>query len=390
MELALLEEKHRSEAKTAFLFNISHDIRTPMTAILGFSELARRHINEPELLSDYLEKTVSSSRQMLLIIDDMLEVNQLYSSHLELENKPSRLGEQIGRVLESLRSEAEHHHITLVEDLSLGEEQVLVDQTCFRRILGNLLSNAIKFTPQDGTVTVTARERVEGDRSHLTLTVADTGVGMSPDFMERMFDAFEQEESSTQSGLFGTGLGLTIVKGLLDQMGGSISAQSVKGEGSVFTVTLSLPRVLSLEDASSISTPSMEPGAQIQRRLLVVEDLEFNRILEETLLEESGFLVECAVHGLEAVEAVKSHPAGYYDLILMDIQMPVMNGYEATKAIRAMKDRGSLPIVALSANARDEDRLMSRNSGMDDHVAKPFEIDALVAVINEHIAAKNT
>lgn len=387
MELALMEEKNLNEAKSSFLFNISHDIRTPMTAILGFSELARRHMGEPEQLADYLEKTVTSGQQMLLIIDDILEVNRLCSAQTALKAEPTQLREQMEILLDGARKEARTRQIFLREDVELDSSQVLADQTSLRRVLNNLISNALKFTPQQGTVTVTARQCVEGEHLNCTFTVADTGVGMSPAFMARMYDAFEREESSTQTGLFGTGLGLTIVKNLLDLMGGTISARSEKGRGSEFCISLSFP-LLSAGEAP-VQTPA-QPAEDVSSgpsRILVVEDVEFNRTLEETLLEESGFLVECVVNGKEAVETVQGHEAGYFDLILMDIQMPVMNGYEATRGIRALGEKGSLPIVALSANARDEDRRRSRESGMDGHVAKPFDIEELVLVINEHIAA---
>ena len=388
MELELLEEKRFNEIKTNFLFNISHDIRTPMNAIIGYSELARRHFRQPELLEEYLDKIALSSRQMLCIIDDMLEMNRLEGGHFVLKDEPVQLRGQLELLLESYRVEAEERHLCLREELALDESRVLADPSALRRMLSNLLGNAMKFTPRNGTVTLTARQSPEpqGERMGYTITVADTGIGISPAFLERMYNAFEREETSTQSGTFGTGLGLTIVKNLLDRMGGTISVRSEKGKGTTFTIALSLP-LLPGEEASA-PKEAVQPRIDGPIRILVVEDVELNLLLAEALLEESGFEVACAVNGREAVDAVAEHPTGYFDLILMDIQMPVMDGYEATLAIRALGEKGALPIVALSANAREEDRRKSREYGMDEHVAKPFDIEELVQVINEQIYAK--
>ena len=388
MELELLEEKRFNEIKNNFLFNISHDIRTPMNAIIGYSELARRHFRQPELLEEYLDKIALSSRQMLCIIDDMLEMNRLEGGRFVLKDEPVQLRGQLELLLESYRVEAEERHLCLREELALDESRVLADPSALRRMLSNLLGNAMKFTPRNGTVTLTARQSPEpqGERMGYTITVADTGIGISPAFLERMYNAFEREETSTQSGTFGTGLGLTIVKNLLDRMGGTISVQSEKGKGTTFTIALSLP-LLPGEEASA-PRETAQPRIDGPLRILVVEDVELNLLLAEALLEESGFEVECAVNGREAVDAVAEHPTGYFDLILMDIQMPVMDGYEATLAIRALGEKGALPIVALSANAREEDRRKSREFGMDEHVAKPFDIDELVQVIHEQITAK--
>ena len=394
IELEFAREKQHNEVKSGFLFNMSHDIRTPMNAIVGFSALARRHINEPELLTGYLDKTITSGQLMLTLLDDMLEMNKLEGGLVHLNLEPTDLREQISAVTDMFRLESEKKLVVLKEDIDLPDEKVLVDQNRFCRIIGNLISNAIKFTPSGGIVCLTARQKQpETDGTALyEFQVSDNGIGISEEFLDKVFDSFERENTSTQTGAAGTGLGLSIVKSLLILMGGTITAESKKGKGSVFTVTLPLKVVKDTEAAENDNTevtPEAAPDTG-KHRVLIVEDVEINREIVETLLEEYGFLTESVPDGHYAVEAVKNHPAWYYDLVLMDIQMPVMNGYDAARAIRAIPrvDIPSLPIIALSANSREEDKRMSLESGMNSHVAKPFDIDPLINTINEHIAER--
>ena len=395
-EMDLEREKHANEIKSGFLFNISHDIRTPMNAIMGFSDLAKRHINEPDKLQDYLDKVDDSSRQLLALIDDMLEMSKIEYGRIELKAKPCDLREQIGMVLDLFRAQIEEKRLTLEERLELPEGKVLVDSHRFRRIMSNLVSNAVKFTPRDGKIEISARQKQtsESGYARYEFTVSDNGVGMTEEFMQRMYDAFEREESSTKAGTVGTGLGLTITKSLLNVMGGSIAVKSRKGEGTTFTVDVPLklaeyasgPSEFDLFDTDG----DEDYRAKGEHRILLVEDIEINRMLAETVLEEAGFLVESVTDGCDAVEIITNHPQWYYDLVLMDIQMPVMNGYEATRAIRAIgrRDTNTLPIIALSANAREEDRRLSMESGMNNHIAKPFDIAHLISTVNEYIAQR--
>lgn len=394
IELEFAREKQHNEVKSGFLFNMSHDIRTPMNAIVGFSALARRHINEPELLTGYLDKTITSGQLMLTLLDDMLEMNKLEGGLVHLNLEPTDLREQISAVTDMFRLESEKKLVVLKEDIELPDKKVLVDQNRFCRIIGNLISNAIKFTPSGGIVCLTARQKQpETDGTALyEFQVSDNGIGISEEFLDKVFDSFERENTSTQTGAAGTGLGLSIVKSLLILMDGTITAESKKGKGSVFTVTLPLKVAKDSEAVENDNTevsPEAVPDAG-KHRVLIVEDVEINREIVETLLEEYGFLTESVPDGHYAVEAVKNHPAWYYDLVLMDIQMPVMNGYDAARAIRAIPrvDIPSLPIIALSANSREEDKRMSLESGMNSHVAKPFDIDPLINTINEHIAER--
>ncbi|MBQ9493900.1 MAG: response regulator [Oscillibacter sp.] len=394
MELELQREKNANEVKSAFFFNLSHDIRTPMNAIMGFTDLAKSHVHDAGKLKDFLAKVDQSSRHLLSLIDDLLEMGRLDAGSTVLRSEACDLREQLSMTVNMFRVQAERKRISLEERFDLPDDPVLLDAGRFRRVMGNLLDNAVKFTPQGGSVAVTARRKQvsESGYARYEFTVSDTGIGMSKAFMERMYQEFEREESSTKSGYIGTGLGLSITKHLLDVMGGSISARSEKGRGSTFTVDLPL-KLVNHASAPVTETPG-EAGrpAGEGARILLVEDIEINRLLAETILEDSGFVVESVPDGCDAVEAFGSHPAGYYDLILMDIQMPVMNGYEATRAIRAMKreDAKGIPIIALSANAREEDKRMSLQSGMNHHIAKPFDVASLISAVNEHILSPET
>ena len=390
METALEREKHANEVKASFLFSISHDIRTPMNAIMGFTALAKRHINEPDKLNEYLNKLDESNHHMLALIDDLLEMSKIDYGRIELKTEPCNLREQIDIVLNMFKVEATDKSLNIEEDIELPDQEVYIDTLRFRRIMSNLISNAVKFTLYNGSIKVSARQKriSESGYARFEFEVSDTGIGMSEDFMRRMFEAFEREDTSTQTGyLGGTGLGLTITKKLLDIMGGSIKVKSKKDVGSTFTVDLPLKLVQHIEKEPS-TIAQEEYKSTGQHRILLVEDIEVNRMLAETILTESGFLVESVPDGCDAVEMIKIRPMRYYDLVLMDIQMPIMNGYEATRAIRALgrEDTNTLPIIALSANAREQDKQMSMESGMDSHVAKPFDIAHLISTINEHIA----
>ena len=388
MELELEREKNANEIKSAFLFNLSHDIRTPMNAIMGFTGLAKRHAGDAEKQTDFLEKAEESGRHLLALIDDLLEMGKLNAGHIALKAEPCGLREQLEMSLNLVRAQAEKKNIVIEEKLDLPEGQVIMDAGRFRRVMGNLLDNAVKFAPDGGRVALSAsRKQVsESGYARYEFTVTDNGPGMSEAFMERLYQAFEREASSTKSGHSGMGLGLSIAKRLLDVMGGSIYAASKPGKGTSFTVDLPL----------KLAERAAAPVAQTERaaeradgdglRILLVEDIEINRMLAETILEEAGFAVESVPDGCDAVEEFAKHPAGYYGLVLMDIQMPVMNGYEATRAIRGMErdDAKTIPIIALSANARDEDKRMSMQSGMNHHIAKPFDVANLLSVIHEH------
>ena len=397
MQVKLEREHYANKLKSRFLFGMSHDLRTPMNSIMGYARLAQLHLDDPARVQDCLGRIDASSEQLLSLIDDLLEMNELESGGLHLSLAPASLSHELGEVVDSFRDVAAAKGVALGWDAQVTDDEVLVDAARVRRVLYNLASNAVKFTPAGGTVRCSLRQepRAGSDYARYVIEVADTGQGMSEAFQRRLFDAFEREESSTLSGETGTGLGLTITKSLLDIMGGSISVTSAKGAGSTFTVALPLrPADGAAQDGAARDAGAQGPTAlpaERRYRVLVVEDVELNRSLAEAVLEEGGFEAESVVDGCEALRAVSEHPLWYYDLVLMDIQMPVMDGYEATRAIRALPrpDVATLPIVALSANAREEDRRMSLESGMDDHMAKPFDFDSLLNTVSDHIARRD-
>ena len=393
MEMELDKERQASEVKAAFLFNISHDILTPLNSIRGFTELARRHLNEPELLKTYLEKVDESSLQMLTLVNELLDMSKITYGKTQLRSEVCNLEEQVLSVIHAFKSRAEEKNISFESVINLPRELVYTDDVNFRKILSGLIDNAIKFTPSGGHVKFSARKKkVSEDENYVRceFVISDDGVGMTPEFMRKMYETFEREETSTKTGHISAGLGLAITKKLLDAMGGSIEAVSEKGKGTTFTVGMPF-KIYHEEDANKISdAPQIVVENNLGDRILLVDDIELNRMLAETILEESGFSVETVADGVEAVEAFTKHPPGYYDLVLMDIQMPIMNGYEATRAIRALDrpDAKVLPIIALSANSRDEDKRMSMESGMNYHIAKPFDVVQLIAAVNKYIAAR--
>ncbi len=396
IEMKLSREKHRNEVKSAFLFNISHDIRTPMNAIKGFTELAIEHIDDKELLKDYLLKVDESNDQLLQLIDDLLEMSRLDYGRIDIKNEKCNIKDAITQTVDMFVGAIEKKNIDLVLNLDITDVCVLVDEHRFKRIMGNLLSNAVKFTQDGGCIKVDAIQKNMSDSGYVRyeFTVEDNGIGMDEEFTHRLYDAFERESTSTQSGYLGTGLGLTIAKRLLDVMGGSISVRSEKGKGSKFTVGLPLKladeeavKKLKNDHEDVLFKPDSYSNPDHPYRILLVEDVEINRLLAEHVLKEAGFIIDSVPDGSDAVENVKNTPVWYYDLVLMDIQMPVMNGYEAARTIRAMgrEDTEIIPIVALSANAREEDKRMSMESGMNFHIAKPFDIANLIGTITDFI-----
>ena len=392
MEMELERERQASEVKAAFLFNISHDILTPLNSIMGFTDLARRHLNEPELLRNYLAKVDESSRQMLALVNDLLDMSKITYGKTQLRSEVCDLEEQVLVVVHAFKQRAAEKNVSLESVINLPREMVYTDDVNFRKILSALVDNAIKFTPPGGHVKLSAKKKkLSEDANYVRceFVISDDGVGMNEDFMMRMYETFEREETSTKTGYISAGLGLAITKKLLDAMGGSIEAVSEKGKGTTFTVGMPF-KIYHDDDNKTFIEEVKEIVSTGNHRILLVDDIELNRMLAETILEESGFSVETVSDGVEAVEVFIKHPPGYYDLVLMDIQMPIMNGYEATRAIRALDrpDAKVLPIIALSANSRDEDKRMSMESGMNYHIAKPFDVVQLIAAVNKYIAAR--
>ena len=400
VEHAVLEEKlHKAQAaeraKTTFLNNMSHDIRTPMNAIIGFATLAKTNLDNQERLRDYMDKILSSGNYLLSLINDVLDMSRIESGKLNIEEQPCSISEVFSDMRDIVQSQMEAKQLSFtMEAVDVVDEDIYCDKLHLNQVLLNLLSNAMKFTPAGGSVRLTVRQKPgapEGCGAY-QIRVKDTGIGMSSEFLQHIFEPFERERNSTVSGIQGTGLGMPISKSIVDAMDGTITVQSEVGKGTEFTVDLVFRLQSESEKAErGTSTADLPPiEADLKgKRLLVVEDNELNREIATELLTESGFLVETAEDGSVAVEKMKTVEAGYYDLILMDVQMPIMNGYDAARAIRALEgERSSVPIVAMTANAFEEDRQRALDCGMNDHVAKPIDVQVLSDVINRILSQK--
>ena len=368
-----------SRAKSTFLFNMSHDIRTPMNAIIGFSDMAKRHMDDREKVADCLEKISVSGGQLLRLINNVLDMARIESGRVELRERTHRISDSMQAMACVFQADAEKKGLDLRFATQVREDVAVFDELRLNQIQLNLISNAIKYTPAGGTVTVTLEETGSDDTVvSYRLTVEDTGVGMSREFLDSVFEAFERERKAIANGIEGTGLGLAITKRLIDQMGGSISCESVQGQGSKFICLFHFRR----GDARDLPENQPEPAATPNRdpkKILLVEDNALNREISRELLQNDGFQVEEADDGDAALEKVRNSTPGDIALILMDIQMPRMNGYEATRRIRALDNKAlaGIPIIALTANAFEEDRREALAAGMNGHVAKPIDRTAL-------------
>ncbi len=375
------------KAKTDFLFQMSHDIRTPMNAIIGFANFIKSSYNIHAIHNDYVVKLETASQQLLMLINDALEMSRIESGKLVFHRTSHDIRSTITNVLAVMQIHAEEKGLRLLTDFDINNPMVYCDQNHMSRVIMNLLSNAVKFTPSGGKVTVSLHERPDAPEGYAAfeLKVADTGIGMSPEFVQKVFEPFEREQTSTVSGMQGTGLGLAIVKRIVDTAGDSISVQSEQGKGTTFTLNLTLFKA-DMQDESDLadadaSLPPIEKMADYfkGKRILLVEDNEFNLTIAQTLLEGAGFSVETATDGCVAVNKVAAAPTpDYYNAVLMDVQMPIMDGYEATKAIRALPDeRAKTSIIAVTANAFDTDKADAIAAGMNGHIAKPIDVAVL-------------
>ena len=388
LQQALADAKHANKAKTDFLFNMSHDIRTPMNAIIGFTDMALGNVGNKEKLQDYLGKVKLSGGMLLSLINDILDMSRIESGKVKPNYEKADLGLLFGS-LESVISAAKvQKNIDVTFDMDgVRDKYVYMDRPRLERILMNLLSNAIKYTHHGGKVNVRLTQ-LNGDREGFSIyrfEVEDNGIGMSEEFQKHMWEEFAREETSTVSGIQGTGLGLSLALKLTVLMGGEISCHSKQGEGSTFIVTVPLR----LCDQQEMETVEIHESVQeldlSGKKALLVEDNELNREIAVALLETYGLEIETAENGREALDSVMGHDPLYYDFILMDIQMPIMDGYEATREIRKQVPSLKAPIIAISANAFEEDKKKSRDAGMDDHVAKPIDISELTATLAKFI-----
>ena len=378
-----------NQAKSTFLFNMSHDIRTPMNAIIGYADLAEKHRQEPARLQGYLKNIQVSGEKMLSIIDNVLELSRIESGKVTLEETAVEAGSIFESCVVMVQPELERKHQTMTVEKHTPNPYLYMDTSRILEVTLNLVSNAIKYTGDGGHIRCAIRQ-LPSDREGWCvqeLSVADNGIGMSEEFQQHIFEAFARERSSTVSGVEGSGLGMGIVKKLVDLMDGSIDIQSKLGEGSTFTVHIPC-RLARQEDAvPKCAAERVDKTGLAGRRILLAEDNDLNAEIATELMGEEGLLVDRAENGAHCLEMLEKAPAGMYDAILMDVQMPVLDGYEATRKIRRLEDpwRANIPIIAITANAFAEDRQRALEVGMDDHVAKPIDMAKLIPVLQKQL-----
>lgn len=390
LQLSAAEAQEASEAKTRFLFNMSHDIRTPMNAIMGFTELLERNLDDQEKARGYLQKIQNASSLLLTIINQVLEMARIESGSATLKLEATDLSALFHSVNTVFEADIQKKNIQYSEDAHVPHKFAYCDKTKLEEIYLNIVSNAIKYTPDGHAIRVEIHELPSEDekKACYRFTCEDTGIGMSADYLPHIFDEFSREHTTTENKVVGTGLGLPIVKSLIEQMGGTIQVESTQGVGTKFTVDLALTLAAREEVYPSAETLA-EAGREILkgRRILLAEDNELNAEIAMELLGEEGLLIEHAEDGEKCCEMLAQAPEGYYDLVLMDIQMPVMNGYEAAAKIRGMADakKAGIPIIAMTANAFAEDRQTALDAGMNAHVAKPIDMTVLMPTILRYL-----
>jgi signal transduction histidine kinase/ActR/RegA family two-component response regulator len=383
---ALYNAEVASNAKTNFLFNMSHDIRTPMNAILGFTQIAREDMDNTERVRECLAKVEQASKHLLRLINDILDMARIESGKIELRPVVNQISFGVMETREVFQPEMREKGISFRTELkNIENDYVFCDTLRIRQIVWNLLSNSLKYTRIGGHVLyqVIQTGKEEQGFAYYELHVKDDGIGISEEFQEHLFDIFERERTSTESGVEGTGLGLAITKRLVDLMGGRIEVHSKEGVGSEFIVYLKMETAACEQPAAEETAAITSEDSFSGKRVLLAEDNELNQEIAEIILSEHGFQVETAKDGMEAVEMIQTSQPGDYDLVLMDIQMPRLNGYEATMKIRALEDPelSRIPIIAMTANAFEEDRKKAKASGMNGHIAKPIDISVLMETL---------
>ena len=391
-EDALKVAESASKAKSTFLSNMSHDIRTPMNAIIGFATLALDDIRDGKKVEDYLSKILSSSKHLLGLINDILDMSRIESGKVVLEEQETDLVTTLQELQSIMEGQAKERKLKLHVDYSnLRDRHVYCDKTRLNQVMFNLLANAVKFTSEGGSIWLTMSQleptyEVE-DRAIYEIRVKDTGIGMDKAFIKHIFEPFERERTSTVSKIQGTGLGMAITKNIVDMMGGTIEVESQKGVGTEFIIRLEL-RLQAETGAANEEGAKQHSHAEgvaefAGKRLLLAEDNELNREIACMLLSKYGFVIDTAENGQEAVDLVAASAPDYYDLVLMDIQMPVMDGHEATRKIRSLENKvlAKVPVVAMTANAFDEDRKAAKECGMNGFISKPINMQELVQAL---------
>ena len=390
-EIRKSAEKARkaNEAKTRFLFNMSHDIRTPMNAIVGFSGLLEKSIHDEKKSLDYIKKIRVSSDILLTIINQVLEMARIESGKITLNPESVNICEMVEAMNTVFESSLTKKSLEYQCSLNVVHDQILCDKTKMEEIILNVVSNSIKYTNPHGKITVSIDELDSEDEKNANykVVVEDNGIGMSQDYLPHIFEEFSREHTSTETRVAGTGLGLPIVKSLVDRMGGTIEVESEEGKGTRFIMKFSFP--VSLENQVREKEKQNIPDITEKlegKRILLAEDNELNAEIAETVLEETGIKVKHVEDGIQCIEELKKMPEKYYDVILMDVQMPNMDGYTATQRIRDLDDsRAEIPIIAMTANAYDEDRRKAQEAGMDGFLAKPLDVDEMMRLLAQII-----
>jgi signal transduction histidine kinase/ActR/RegA family two-component response regulator/PAS domain-containing protein len=388
---ALIRAEQASIAKTNFLNSMSHDIRTPMNAIIGFTTLAKTHFDEQDRVRDYLDKITTASNHLLSLINDILDMSRIESGKLSLKYTACNLAEIVKDLNTVMSGQIKDKNIHFTLDMNIRHENVLCDKLRLNQVLLNILGNAVKFTHPDGNVFVSVDQYETNEKdgfSRYQFRIKDSGIGMSEEFQEHLFEPFTRE-TNLVGGIPGTGLGLAITKNIVDIMDGKISVMSKTGEGTEFLIDFSFEMV----EASNVNKETEITGDCLQeewkrKRILLVEDNLLNQEIASEVLTDFGFKVETAENGSEAVKKVKDSSPGYFDVILMDIQMPIMNGHEAARKIRKLPNQyhSSIPIIAMTANAFEEDRRAAIEAGMNDFVQKPLDIGKLLNALRLRLA----
>ena len=386
LKKAYVAAENANKAKTEFLNNMSHDIRTPMNVILGYNHLMKSQLTESKQL-DYQKKIEQSGKLLLAIINNVLDMARIESGKIKVDENYERVGEVVDEIISTFSSEAEEKEIHLSGSMKVTHRNILCDGTKIREIYVNLVSNAMKYTPRGGNVTITVEELPCEKEGYMKVKseIKDTGIGMSKEYLPTLFEPFSREQNTTIGRIGGTGLGMPIVKKMVDLMGGSIEVASELGKGTVFTFTLMhkiADRKFYIQKTEAAETSEM--GKNLSgKHVLLAEDNDLNAEIAVTVLEETGIVIERVEDGIQCVNRVVQMSPGTYDLILMDIQMPNMDGYKATRCIRRLDDKkkAEIPIIAMTANAFAEDRKKAFDAGMNGHIAKPIDIEKLGAVI---------
>lgn len=394
LQSALDTARSANEAKSNFLSNMSHDIRTPMNGIIGMTDIAREHLDDRARIEDCLNKISLSSNHLLSLINDILDISKIESGKFALKEEVFSYYRLISEVAELMRPQAEEKQLALeVHIPAHSQDTVMGDPLRLRQVYVNIISNAIKYTPPGGRVEIDVWQEDAVNRGYASygFRCADTGIGMTPEFLTRIFTPFERSRENNVEQITGTGLGMAITKNIIDMMNGDIQIESTPGNGSVFTVMVVLHQNGAFPDQDNCALPESSglgnartPHSFKGKRLLLAEDNELNREIALEMLKPAQMELETACDGKEALQMVEASPEGYYNIILMDIQMPRMNGYEAAREIRKLNrpDVSVLPIVAMTANAFAEDVRDALRAGMNAHISKPIERKKLLDTID--------